>query len=75
MIYTIFENIATVAESAILFWFLIYTLSFKDISLKRKIVLTTVFFILLIGVIEIINQHFTIEGIFISAYCIIFIYI
>ena len=71
MIYTIFENIATVAESAILFWFLIYTLSFKDISLKRKIVLTTVFFILLIGVIEIINQHFTIEGIFISAYCII----
>ena len=75
MIYTLFENIATVAESAILFWFLIYTLSFKEIPLKRKIVFTSGFFLLLIDVIEIINQHFTIEGIFISAYCfILFLY-
>ena len=44
MIYTIFENLASVIESAILLVFLIFTLAFKDITsqsqilCKRKIV-------------------------------------
>ena len=71
MIYTIFENLATIAESAILLWFLIFTLSFKEISLRRKIALSCVFYILLIAVIELLNHYFTIEGIYISAYCLI----
>lgn len=71
MIYTIFENLATVIESAILFGFLIFTLAFKDTTLKRKIVTTCIFFALLISAINVLNYYFTIEGIFISAYCLI----
>ena len=47
MIYTVCEWIATISECMILFWFLITTLSYKEISVPKRFIGSTIFFVLL----------------------------
>ena len=71
MIYTIAEFIATVFDCAILFWFLIFSLSFKKIPTSLKIIITSLFSAVMLLNIIILNYHFTLEGIFTVFYLII----
>ena len=64
MIYNIAEFIATVSDCAILFWFLISSLSFKKIPTLLKVVLTSLFSAIMILNIVILNYLFTLEGVF-----------
>ena len=70
MIYTIAEFIATVSDCAILFWFLIFSLSFKKIPTSLKIIITSLFSAVMLLNIIILNYHFTLEGIFTVFYLI-----
>ena len=75
MIYTISECVATIADCVILFLFLISTLSFKRISLIKKVLSTALAIILLACSISLLNRFFTLEGALISIYFfILFIY-
>ena len=71
MIYTIAEFIATVTDCVILFSFLIFSLSFKKISQLLKIVITSVFSVIMLLNILILNYYFTLEGVFTVLYLII----
>ena len=71
MIYTIAEIIATVSDCVILFWFLIFSLSFKKIPTSLKIVITSLFSLIMVLNIVILNYHFTLEGVFTVFYLII----
>lgn len=71
MIYTIAEFIATVIDCVILFWFLIFSLSFKKIPIPLKILITSLFSAVMILNIVILNYHFTLEGVFTVLYLII----
>ncbi|HRU97728.1 sensor histidine kinase [uncultured Ruminococcus sp.] len=70
MIYNIAEFIATVSDCAILFWFLISSLSFKKIPTLLKVVLTSLFSAIMILNIVILNYLFTLEGVFTVLYLI-----
>jgi len=70
MIYTIAEFIATVSDCAILFWFLIVSLSFKKIPTSLKVLITSLFSAVMLLNIIILNYHFTLEGIFTVFYLI-----
>lgn len=70
MIYTISEFIATVTDCVILFWFLIFSLSFKKIPILLKILITSLFSAVMILNIVILNYHFTLEGVFTVLYLI-----
>ena len=71
MVYTIAEFIATVSDCAILFWFLIFSLSFKKIPTSLKIIITSLFSAVMLLNIIILNYHFTLEGVFTVLYLII----
>ena len=71
MIYTIAEFIATFADCAILFWFLIFSLSFKKIPTSLKVVITSLFSAIMLLNIIILNYHFTLEGVFTVFYLVI----
>lgn len=68
MIYTIAEFIATVSDCAILFWFLIFSLSFKKIPTHLKVIISTLFSAVMLLNIIIRNYHFTLEGAFTVLY-------
>lgn len=68
MIYTICEWIATISECMILFWFLITTLSYKEISLPKRFIGSIIFFVLLNAMIFTFNYWYIIEGWYISLY-------
>lgn len=70
MIYTIAEFIATVTDCVILFWFLIFSLSFKKIPALLKVVITSLFSAVMILNIVVLNYHFTLEGVFTVLYLI-----
>ncbi|WP_294754477.1 GHKL domain-containing protein [uncultured Ruminococcus sp.] len=70
MIYNIAEFVATVSDCTILFWFLIFSLSFKKISTLLKIVYTSLFSAVMILNIVILNYQFTLEGVFTVLYLI-----
>ena len=71
MIYTIAEFIATIADCAILFWFLIFSLSFKSIPGSLKVLITSMFSGLMLLNILILNYHYTLEGVFTVFYLVI----
>ena len=71
MIYTIAEFIATVSDCAILFWFLIFSLSFKKIPSSLKAIITSLFSAVMLLNIIILNYHFTLEGVFTVFYLVI----
>lgn len=62
MIYTISEWAATILECALLFWFLIAALSYKELSAPRKFIGTSAFFVLLNSIIFFFNYWYVIEG-------------
>lgn len=62
MIYTVAEWIATIVESIILFWFLVCTLSYKEISTPKKYIGTIIFIVLLNTMIFTFNYFYIIEG-------------
>lgn len=75
MIYAISEVIATIVDCAVLFCFLIFTLSFKDMKPITKIIITSAFAVIFGIVILTLNHLFTLEGAFILAYFImLFLY-
>ena len=74
MIYTISECVATIADCVILFLFLISTLSFKRISLIKKVLSTALAIILLACSISLLNRFFTLEGALISIYFSFYLY-
>lgn len=71
MIYAIAEFIATVSDCVILFWFLIFSLSFKEIPTFLKAIITSLFSAVMLLNIIILNYHFTLEGVFTVFYLII----
>lgn len=75
MIYTISETIATIADCAVLFCFLIFSLSFKDLKLILRAAVTISFAVTFTIIIWVMNQLFTLEGAFIFSYFImLFLY-
>lgn len=68
MIYTICECAATVIDCVILFWFLIYSLSFKNLHTPIKIIVTILFSALMIMNIALLNYFFTLEGVYTILY-------
>ncbi len=68
MIYTICEYSATVIDCVILFWFLICSLSFKNIYTPLKVAFTILFSALMIVNIALLNYFFTLEGVFTIIY-------
>lgn len=75
MIYAFSEIIATIIDCIVLFCFLIFTLSFKEIKPIAKIIITSTFALMFGIVILILNHLFTLEGAFMLAYFImLFIY-
>ena len=62
MIYTISEWAATILECALLFWFLIAALSYKELSVPKKFIGTSAFFVLLNSIIFFFNYWYVIEG-------------
>lgn len=72
MIYDMFEFTATIVDCAVLFWFLSFSLSFKDNTTKTfRILSTSISLIVMILNIFILNNHFTLEGAFTILYFII----
>ena len=68
MIYAVSEAIATIVDCAVLFSFLIFTLSFKELRPVKKIIITSLFALMFGMVILILNNLFTLEGGFILVY-------
>ena len=68
MIYTICEYSATVIDCVILFWFLICSLSFKNVYTPLKVAFTILFSALMIVNIALLNYFFTLEGVFTIIY-------
>lgn len=62
MIYNIAEGLATISESVIIFFFLIYTLSFKDISDAKKCTITAAAFVVYNILVFMLNWFYTLEG-------------
>lgn len=73
MIYTVCEWIATISECMILFWFLITTLSYKEISVSKRFIGSTIFFVLLNAMIFTFNYWYIIEGWYIYLYYLAFL--
>lgn len=72
MIYAISEFTATIADCVILFWFLIFSLSYKENLVRTsRIVVTVASSIVMILNILILNTLFTLEGAFTILYFII----
>lgn len=71
MIYTIAEFIATLADCAILFCFLILSLSFKRIPTVLKALITSLFSAVMVLNILILNYHYTLEGVFTVIYLVV----
>lgn len=69
MIYAISEFTATVVDCIILFWFLIFSLSFKESSkTTTKIAVTAIFSAIMVINIIVLNSLYTLEGIFTILY-------
>lgn len=71
MIYQFAEITATITDCVFLFFFLIYSLSFKITTKSKKTFITTLFIIIMILNTIILNYHFTLEGMYSVCYLII----
>lgn len=63
MIYTVVEYLATILENVIFFVYLIKTLSFKNISIWKKYIVTAFFFSIQCCVTVIMNYLYSFEGV------------
>lgn len=72
MIYTVAEYAATFIDCILIFAFLIYSIGFKsNITIKIKALLTAIFFIIMLLVINIFNHYNSNEGVLTIVYFII----